>query len=248
MVSQLEVDIGRSPTCAIRLPYPSVSGRHLRLVRSDDRWHVCDLGSKNGTLLDGRSIEPGEPVELSDGSRLRISNILITAVLSEDAGDGFTLTETGTMLRKLIADTDHEIGGAYFESGDETRFELPDSAFGLQPDEATPFLIDRRGHGFWLTPLGHLTADGNDVPSDGLALLNGVTLAANAGQMWTFYDPLQTYMEELDDAGSEADDDTRHSAEQFATTRSSPNHVLLVVGGAAVLLASIALLIVLEIV
>ncbi|MBS0261385.1 MAG: FHA domain-containing protein [Planctomycetes bacterium] len=46
--------VGRSPVCDIVLPFPEVSGKHCQLEFADDRWHVRDLGSRNGILVDGK--------------------------------------------------------------------------------------------------------------------------------------------------------------------------------------------------
>jgi hypothetical protein len=63
--------VGRSRTCAVILDEPSVSRRHALFERRDDVWRVADLGSTNGTYVDGVSIErapvaPGMAVVLGD--------------------------------------------------------------------------------------------------------------------------------------------------------------------------------------
>ena len=55
-----EVSIGRSRTAEIPLLLDIVSRQHCRLIHEDGRWFVEDLGSSNGTLLNGKSIEKGE--------------------------------------------------------------------------------------------------------------------------------------------------------------------------------------------
>jgi hypothetical protein len=45
--------IGRSPDCALTLADPTVSRRHAELRREDGRWVVADLGSSNGTRVNG---------------------------------------------------------------------------------------------------------------------------------------------------------------------------------------------------
>ena len=44
--------IGRDGACEVRVGDASVSRRHAELLPIDGRWHVRDLGSGNGTLLD----------------------------------------------------------------------------------------------------------------------------------------------------------------------------------------------------
>ncbi|MDY7094713.1 MAG: FHA domain-containing protein [Acidobacteriota bacterium] len=47
------VVVGRDPSCEVVLEDHRVSRRHARLQRGDTGWSVEDLGSKNGTLLEG---------------------------------------------------------------------------------------------------------------------------------------------------------------------------------------------------
>jgi len=48
--------IGRNPDCDIRVEAGLVSRNHARLIVEDDGWLVEDLGSANGTLLDGQPV------------------------------------------------------------------------------------------------------------------------------------------------------------------------------------------------
>src|SRR3712207_4777386 len=57
--------IGRSQECDIVVPDPNVSRRHARLLRADNGFVVEDLGSTNGTLLDGAPIDR-ERIESGD--------------------------------------------------------------------------------------------------------------------------------------------------------------------------------------
>jgi pSer/pThr/pTyr-binding forkhead associated (FHA) protein len=45
--------IGRDPDCALVVTDPTVSRRHAELRREGDRWVVADLGSSNGTRVNG---------------------------------------------------------------------------------------------------------------------------------------------------------------------------------------------------
>jgi pSer/pThr/pTyr-binding forkhead associated (FHA) protein len=63
--------IGRSRSCDLVLRDDSVSRRHLMLTVSDDHVMVTDLGSTNGTLLNGRWIiqaeaRPGDVLQLGE--------------------------------------------------------------------------------------------------------------------------------------------------------------------------------------
>ncbi|HEV2202659.1 MAG TPA: SpoIIE family protein phosphatase [Bryobacteraceae bacterium] len=61
------ITLGRSSAC--ELSYPDDSGlsrQHVAFVRSGDKWQVQDLGSKNGTLLNGKRLEQPMPFGLGD--------------------------------------------------------------------------------------------------------------------------------------------------------------------------------------
>ncbi|MFK4152031.1 FHA domain-containing protein [Streptomyces fungicidicus] len=67
-----EIRIGRSADADVPLDDPDVSRLHCAVtVGSDGRVSVADLGSTNGTTLDGRRVGP-RPVRLAPGSLLRI--------------------------------------------------------------------------------------------------------------------------------------------------------------------------------
>ncbi len=51
--------VGRSPACGLQLSDPTVSTDHASLSWNGDAWEVRDLGSKNGTFLDGVRLRPG---------------------------------------------------------------------------------------------------------------------------------------------------------------------------------------------
>ena len=52
--------IGRAPTCDFAIPDSTVSGRHAELTRTPDGWRIRDLGSRNGTRLNGWLVKQGD--------------------------------------------------------------------------------------------------------------------------------------------------------------------------------------------
>jgi pSer/pThr/pTyr-binding forkhead associated (FHA) protein len=50
-----------------------VSREHAKLVAGQDgSWSVVDLGTENGTLVNGREIPPGTLIRLRDGDRVNL--------------------------------------------------------------------------------------------------------------------------------------------------------------------------------
>jgi pSer/pThr/pTyr-binding forkhead associated (FHA) protein len=65
-----ELTVGRAPGCAVLLDDPTVSSIHARLTRRGEQVVLDDLGSRNGTLLNGRRLKA--PTALSPGDRVGI--------------------------------------------------------------------------------------------------------------------------------------------------------------------------------
>lgn len=63
------VRLGRSPDNDVILRDPATSGHHARLERRGEAFWIVDLGSTNGTFVNG---EPVQEKQLNDGDRLTI--------------------------------------------------------------------------------------------------------------------------------------------------------------------------------
>jgi pSer/pThr/pTyr-binding forkhead associated (FHA) protein len=63
------VRMGRSPDNDVILRDPATSGHHARLERRGEQFWVVDLGSTNGTFVNGESIQEKQ---LSNGDRVTI--------------------------------------------------------------------------------------------------------------------------------------------------------------------------------
>ena len=123
--------VGRSPSCALRLDSPLVSGEHAVLWWADGKWWVRDLGSRNGTWLGGRRLQPGEAEGLEEGAHLSFGQREEVWALTDASGP--------TMLARNLA-------------GGEPRA-ARDGLLCL-PDETTPELTifwDARGR--WIAEL-----------------------------------------------------------------------------------------------
>ena len=66
--------IGRDPTARVRLSDDNVSLQHARLERRPDGWYFQDVGSRNGSQLDGVVVRPHTPVRLKHGAVLRLGS------------------------------------------------------------------------------------------------------------------------------------------------------------------------------
>ncbi len=69
-LAQSEMIIGRDPNVDISIPSAAVSRRHARLMRDGDGYTLEDLGSSNGTFLNG--VQLTERRLLKDGDQIRL--------------------------------------------------------------------------------------------------------------------------------------------------------------------------------
>lgn len=69
--------IGRLPSCGLTLEDTTVSREHAALVRRGETWWVVDLGSTNGTKVNGRRAAE-QPVSVGD--RLELGDVVLELV------------------------------------------------------------------------------------------------------------------------------------------------------------------------
>ena len=62
--------VGRAPNCSIRLSDQQVSSQHAAIEWNGSSWRLRDLGSRNGTFLDSRRLDAGQPVLIEAGNRV----------------------------------------------------------------------------------------------------------------------------------------------------------------------------------
>lgn len=126
--------LGRSRENAVVLTDASVSREHARLSFKDGAWWAEDLGSKNGTKVNGRRLD--RPSRLSPGDVLQLGNFQVV------------YSATGSQVTARVADvagpaTLKSLKVEEFETGTDTR------AFGagLAPERVGAFLraIDKVG-------------------------------------------------------------------------------------------------------
>jgi len=63
------------------LPY--ISARHFRITRRGGQWFIEDLGSKNGTYVNGVDIRGRGPVELQNGDEVAVAKVEVLKFVTE---------------------------------------------------------------------------------------------------------------------------------------------------------------------
>jgi hypothetical protein len=83
--------LGRGEECDIVVPERQVSRTHLRVRHDSLGYALEDLGSKNGTFVNGKQVQEGTPVRLKDGDEIHVA----LAVRLAFVGAGATLPLSG---------------------------------------------------------------------------------------------------------------------------------------------------------
>lgn len=79
-VKKDEFLVGRSPSCHLTAGSSSVSRKHCVFVRRDGKLYVKDLGSRNGTVVNGEKITKAR--RLSSGDEIAIGSLKFTVSIS----------------------------------------------------------------------------------------------------------------------------------------------------------------------
>jgi len=88
------VIIGRLPTCDIVMEMGSVSRQHAQILRVGDEFFVEDLGSRNGTLVNGHRIEGRR--KLSENDELKVGDAVFSFHLAAPPTGGTATRPPGT--------------------------------------------------------------------------------------------------------------------------------------------------------
>ena len=71
-----ETVIGRHPDCGIQLNSNTVSRFHAKITKNGDQYHLQDMGSGNGTFLNGTQLPPEQPAPLANQARIKFGPLL----------------------------------------------------------------------------------------------------------------------------------------------------------------------------
>lgn len=79
--------LGSDPACDVSISRPTLSRQHLALHLADEHLEIEDVGSRNGTFVDGRRLEPKMAEELAGETRIRLGDleVLISRIDEDDA-------------------------------------------------------------------------------------------------------------------------------------------------------------------
>ncbi len=124
-----EILMGRGAVCDLTLEHQEISRKHARLSRVGEEILLTDLGSSNGTFLDGQPLMPNVPVPLQVGRSFEIGGFLV--ILHIPGEEGTRVVEARVPQRKEIFHLRYR-----FSSGEWQTYVLPDgdTTFGRGTD------------------------------------------------------------------------------------------------------------------
>jgi tRNA A-37 threonylcarbamoyl transferase component Bud32 len=82
--------IGKDKTCDLVLDCRGVSRKHCCIAIKEDRWCIADLGSTNGTLVNGKAAPERSEIQLSDGDTIAVGEAVLHIGLEKVMSDQFT--------------------------------------------------------------------------------------------------------------------------------------------------------------
>jgi transcriptional regulator with PAS, ATPase and Fis domain len=128
-----EILVGRSSAATVQIDDPKVSREHLRIVRRAGALQLVDLGSRNGTRLNGKTVR-GETVPLASGDTIAVGQAEI--LVAETAGQ---------RDRRDPAAVESELPGVVVS--DPAMAQVFDRARRVAPAETTVLLLGETGVG-----------------------------------------------------------------------------------------------------
>lgn len=124
-VAATPYQIGRGLGNHLRIGHHEISRRHARIAFDEDYYFVEDLGSRNGTLLNGTRLAPAVPQRLEDQDLLQFGSVLAVTFVDPD------VTRRRTGIQPLAS------RGIWLDSREQSAFmrsvriQLPEQQFRL---------------------------------------------------------------------------------------------------------------------
>jgi two-component system cell cycle response regulator len=72
-----EMIIGRDPTADITIPDSSISRKHAKVIKEGNVIKIEDLGSSNGTAVNGKKLEKGAVAKLAKEDLIKLGNTIV---------------------------------------------------------------------------------------------------------------------------------------------------------------------------
>jgi hypothetical protein len=144
-MSVLEADhlVGRTPRASLQLEDSRVSAQHASIRWIGDHWEVKDLGSRNGTVVDGQRVKAGDALPLARGSRVSFGRADQTWELIDDGAPQVAIVPLDGQQEPLVLAGDL-MALPSPDDPEATVFRGADGRWVLEAENGIVSLVDRQ--------------------------------------------------------------------------------------------------------
>ncbi|MDB4662439.1 FHA domain-containing protein [Verrucomicrobiales bacterium] len=98
-----KIGVGRHPDNQIQILIAEVSGKHVELLQTETGYTITEMGSSNGTKVNGTRISAGEAVELNHGDDLLLGEAVKVEYMREGATPAVAVVPVTQLAKKKLA-------------------------------------------------------------------------------------------------------------------------------------------------
>lgn len=117
------ITIGRKPSNDLAFNRPEISGSHAAFLFENNQYFVMDLGSTNGTLLNGAQLVAREKYGLQDKDVITVAPYAVQFIVEEESMDTMieVPSEQTPGQKKIRSGTAPDLGSARIPTGTEDQ-------------------------------------------------------------------------------------------------------------------------------
>ncbi len=124
--------LGRHPSCEVVLDNAVISRQHARLIRQGDQYVIEDLGSRNGTYVNGKAVTGLQAIQ--DTDRIRICDYILEYL------EELPLVEEAVLEDRLYSAASHTLPTRQSRAGSSPRT-VENDTFQLEELESSSSII-----------------------------------------------------------------------------------------------------------
>ncbi len=119
---------GRDEACDIRIPDKKASRKHFEISKTHRGFVITDLGSSNGTKVNGKQISTNSSVQLAHGDKISVASINILFEIKNSAVEQQLRNLPEALFSQTVVPPPSQHGTlpAYYENGDEDGENYPE--------------------------------------------------------------------------------------------------------------------------
>jgi len=196
-LSEGQYTLGRTQVNQIYVPNPAISRQHLRIEVTATSVSVKDLGSTNGTIMNGRQLSPHQPVYWPENEELRIGSLVIQ-IGKQGQGAGVAYEAQAIPQEQHLEPSPGISGGlkSYAIVSSETRptmikVALQPMLVGSDPNCAVHIIAANVAHHHCLIQQKNGLVEITNLDPTHPALLSGSPLTTGQPKNWPTNQPLQ---------------------------------------------------------